>query len=360
MKEVKPIKWKAGQLSLLDQRKLPAVEVYLDLTGARDTARAIRSMVVRGAPAIGVTAAFGMAMEARRFRDGRILADFERAASILHAARPTAVNLAWALQRMREIVEGELQLGKEGKAGKATTAAKVAKRLEKEARAMLTEDVAVNRKLGGFGAKLVGRGGNVLTHCNAGALATAGFGTAIGVIRSSWESGRRFEVVATETRPFLQGARLTSFELKKLGIPVTLVTDGMVGHLMQSGRIGSVVVGTDRTAANGDVCNKIGTYQIAVLANRHGVPFYVAAPTSSIDLDCTTGAEIPIEERPEREVTHIGGRRVATEGISIFNPAFDVTPAELVTGIITEAGVVRGNYKVGLAKAVAKARRARA
>lgn len=356
MKEVKPILWKAGQLRLLDQRKLPATEVFLDLTGARDTAKAIRSMVVRGAPAIGVTAAFGMAMEARRFRDGQVEADFEKAAAILHAARPTAVNLAWALQRLRELVAAELA---GAKAGRSVKASKIAKAIEREAKAMMAEDVAVNRKMGAFGAKLVGKGGSVLTHCNAGALATAGFGTAVGVIRSSWEAGRRFDVVATETRPFLQGARLTSYEFKKLGIPVTLVTDGMVGHLMQTGRIGSIVVGTDRTAANGDVCNKIGTYQIAVLAKRHGVPFYVAAPTSSIDLDCATGAAIPIEERPTKEVTHIGNKRVATEGINIFNPAFDVTPAELVTGIVTEAGVVKGNYKVGLAKAVAKARRAR-
>ncbi len=350
MKEVEPIRWKSGRLWLLDQRKLPAREVYIELAGARDTARAIRSMVVRGAPAIGVTAAFGMAMEAARFRDGRIVEDFEKAAGVLNAARPTAVNLAWALQRMREVVEGELT---------GASAARVARRLAREARDMMAEDIAVNRALGAFGAKLVGRKGDVLTHCNAGALATAGFGTAVGVIRSSWEAGQRFEVVATETRPFLQGARLTSFELRKLGIPVTLVTDGMVGHLMQSGRIGSVVVGTDRTAANGDVANKIGTYQIAVLARRHGVPFYVAAPTSSIDLGCPSGAEIPIEERPENEVTHIGGKRVATEGVAVFNPAFDVTPAELVTGIITEAGVVTGDYQKGLARAVAKARRAR-
>lgn len=348
MKEVHPIVWKKNTLFLLDQRKLPATEVYLELKGVRDTALAIRNMVVRGAPAIGVTAAFGMAMEATRFRKGRLAADFERAATIMKDARPTAINLAWAVDRLAEIAQADIA---------ADNPTRLLRTLRGEARRMMSEDILANRTLGGFGGKLLK--GDVLTHCNAGALATAGYGTALGVIRSSWENGRRFGVVATETRPFLQGARLTSFELKKMGIPVTLVTDGMVGHLMQQGRIGSVVVGTDRTAANGDVANKIGTYQIAVLAHRHGVPFYVAAPTSSIDLNCATGLDIPIEERPTREVTHIGNRRVATEGIEIFNPAFDVTPAELVTAIVTEAGVVRGDYKKGLARAVAKAKKAR-
>ncbi len=222
----------------------------------------------------------------------------------------------------------------------------------------MAEDIDVNKRLGANGAKLVGRGGDVMTHCNAGALATAGFGTALGVIRSAWESGRRFGVVAGETRPFLQGARLTSWELRKMKIPVTLITDSMVGHVLKSGRVGSVVVGTDRTAANGDVANKIGTYNIAVLAERHGVPFYVAAPTSSIDLDCADGDAIPIEERDVGEVTHIGRKRVACEGIDVFNPAFDVTPADLVTAIITEEGVVKkGAYGKGLARAVARARK---
>jgi methylthioribose-1-phosphate isomerase len=210
--------------------------------------------------------------------------------------------------------------------------------------------------MGLAGASLLAKG-DVLTHCNAGALATAGYGTALGVIRAAWDKGRRFGVYATETRPFLQGARLTSWELVKLGIPVTLVTDGMVGALLASGRVGAIVVGTDRTAANGDVCNKIGTYTIAVLAKRHGVPFYVAAPTSSIDLDCPSGDAIPIEERGEKEVTHIGSKRVAARGVKVFHPAFDVTPAELVTAIVTEHGVVKGDYRRGLAKVVARARR---
>ncbi len=353
MAEVRPIRWRKGRLELLDQRKLPAREVVVELGGARDTARAIRSMVVRGAPAIGVTAAFGLVLASRRFRSGRLAEDFEKAAAILEAARPTAVNLHWAIVRLRETMQAQ----PDGVSVRALTRA-----LETEAKRIMADDIDVNRRLGAFGAKVVGRGGDVITHCNAGALATAGYGTAVGVIRSAWESGRRFRVFAGETRPFLQGARLTAWELKKLRIPVTLMTDGMTGHLLKSGRVGSVVVGTDRTAANGDVANKIGTYQIAVLADRHRVPFYVAAPTSSIDLDCANGDGIPIEERDPTEVTHIGGRRIAAEGVDVFNPAFDVTPAELVTGIITEEGLVRGDYRKGLARAVkkAEARRRRA
>ncbi|HXC52210.1 MAG TPA: S-methyl-5-thioribose-1-phosphate isomerase [Candidatus Limnocylindrales bacterium] len=345
---VEPISWKAGRLRLLDQRKLPHKETWIGLRGAADTARAIRDMVVRGAPAIGVTAAFGLALEARRFRAGRVLEDFEKAARILKEARPTAVNLAWAIERQRQALVAASSGGEE------PSPAAAARTLRTTAEDMFAADVAANRAMGAAGAPLLK--GDVLTHCNAGALATAGYGTALGVIRASWEKGRRFGVYATETRPFLQGARLTSWELVKLGIPVTLVTDGMVGALLASGRIGAIVVGTDRTAANGDVANKIGTYTIAVLAKRHGIPFYVAAPTSSIDLGCATGADIPIEERSEREVTHIGGKRIAARGVSVFHPAFDVTPAELVTAIFTESGVVEGDYKRGLARAVAEAR----
>ena len=349
MRDVEPIVWKGGRLRLLDQRKLPHVETHLELTGAADTARAIRDMVVRGAPAIGVTAAFGLALEAKRFRAGRVGADFERAAAVLHAARPTAVNLAWAIQRQRAALAA---------LGEDATPAAAQRTLRRAAEAMFAEDVAANRAMGAAGASLLKRG-DVMTHCNAGALATAGYGTALGVIRAAFEKGRRFGVFATETRPFLQGARLTSWELVKLGIPVTLITDGMVGAVLASGRVGAVVVGTDRTAANGDVANKIGTYTIAALAKRHGIPFYVAAPTSSIDLDCPSGAEIPIEERPENEVTHVGGKRIATRGVSVFNPAFDVTPAELVTAFVTESGVVKGDFGKGLAAAVAKAKKAR-
>jgi methylthioribose-1-phosphate isomerase len=344
---IEPIVWKGGRLLLLDQRKLPHTETYLELHGAADTARAIRTMVVRGAPAIGVTAAFGLALAADKFRAGRVTQDFEKAAATLQAARPTAVNLAWAIERQRRVLAA---------LGDGVTLARAARALRESAETMLAEDVAVNRAMGLAGASLLAKG-DVLTHCNAGALATAGYGTALGVIRAAWDKGRRFGVYATETRPFLQGARLTSWELVKLGIPVTLVTDGMVGALLASGRVGAIVVGTDRTAANGDVCNKIGTYTIAVLAKRHGVPFYVAAPTSSIDLDCPSGDAIPIEERGEKEVTHIGSKRVAARGVKVFHPAFDVTPAELVTAIVTEHGVVKGDYRRGLAKVVARARR---
>jgi methylthioribose-1-phosphate isomerase len=348
--EVRPIVWKDGALHLLDQRRLPREERYLVCRGARDTARAISEMVVRGAPAIGVTAAYGLAMEAARFRRGRACEDFAGAAETLIAARPTAVNLRWAVERLRALVASM---------GEDVEPSDVAKRLADEAERMHEEDIDVNRRMGTYGARLIGRRGDVVTHCNAGALATAGYGTALGVIRAAWESGRRFGVFATETRPYLQGARLTSWELTKLGIPVTLITDSMVGSLFQRGGVTAVVVGTDRTAANGDVANKIGTYQIAVLANRHGVPFYVAAPTSSIDLDCPEGSAIPIEERSAREVTHFGGKRVAAEGVQVFNPAFDVTPAELVTAIITEQGVVTGDLRRGLAAVVRKAEQAR-
>jgi len=348
--DVEPIVWKAGRLELLDQRKLPLKEAYIELYGARDTARAIRAMVVRGAPAIGVTAAFGLALEAGRFRRGHLSEDFERAAAVLSAARPTAVNLRWALERLRETAAA---------LGDGAAPARLAKALRSQALALYREDVAANRALGAAGARLLPRRGDLLTHCNAGALATAGYGTAIGVIRSAWDSGRRFGVYASETRPFLQGARLTAWELVKLRIPVTLITDGMAGAVLASGKVAAVVVGTDRTAANGDVANKIGTYTIAVLARRHGVPFYVAAPTSSIDLDCASGADIPIEERDAAEVTHVRGRRVAAEGVRVFNPAFDVTPAELVTAIVTEQGVVRGGDRKGLARVVAAAQRQR-
>jgi methylthioribose-1-phosphate isomerase len=347
-KEVRPIELVAGRLRLLDQRKLPSAERYVECRGAADTARAIRDMVVRGAPAIGVAAAYGVALAAKKFRPGRVYEDFEKAARMLLAARPTAVNLAWAVDRMREVVAEVL--ARSPNAAPRTVAA----RLMSEARAMLREDIDINRSIGRYGAPLLAPAEAVLTHCNAGALATGGYGTAVGVIRAAWEGGQRLRVFATETRPYLQGARLTAWEFRRLGIPVTLITDSMVGHLLQTVRIGAVVVGTDRTAANGDVANKIGTYQIAVLAQRHGVPFYVAAPTSSIDLECREGARIPIEERDPREVTHIAGRRVAAEGVDVFNPAFDVTPAELVTGIITEYGVVRGNYRTALERVVKK------
>jgi methylthioribose-1-phosphate isomerase len=348
--EVTPIRWERGRLLLLDQRRLPAEERYVVCAGASATARAIREMVVRGAPAIGVAAAYGLAAEAHRFRAGRVREDFTRAAETLAAARPTAVNLRWALERMRTVLDSMPA---------AVAPAEAARGLAGEAERIHGDDVDVNRRLAAHGARLLGDVGDVITHCNAGALATAGYGTALGVIRAAWESGRRFGVFATETRPYLQGARLTAWELTKLGIPVTLITDSMVGRLLQTGRIGAAIVGTDRTAANGDVANKVGTYQIAVLARLHGVPFYVAAPTSSIDLECRDGSAIPIEERDPREVTHLDGKRIAPEGVRVFNPAFDVTPAELVTAIVTEHGVVRGNFRRELPKVVKKGARRR-
>ncbi len=341
------MRYERGELLLLDQRKLPSVERMVRCRSAADTARAIRTMVVRGAPAIGVTAAYGLAVAAKRFRGGRVREDFDRAAAVLLAARPTAVNLAWAIERMRRVLA---TLPIDASPREAALA------LEREANAMLAADVETNRSLGRHGTALMPRRGGVLTHCNAGALATAGYGTAVGVIRAAFESGRKIEAFATETRPYLQGSRLTAWELTKLGIPVTLLTDSMVGRLFQSGRVGCVVVGTDRTAANGDVANKIGTYPIAVLARRHDIPFYVAAPTSSIDLDCSDGTRIPIEELDAREVTHVAGRRIAATGISVFNPAFDVTPADLVTAIITEHAIARAPYLRSLHSLVSKSR----
>ncbi len=278
-------------------------------------------MVVRGAPAIGVSAAFGMAMAAAGGDD------LQRAAAELKQARPTAVNLAWAVDRMLR-TSGDLTA---------------------EAERILTEDLEGNRAMGRFGAQLLGQDATVLTHCNAGALATAGYGTALGVIRAAVESGKRVAVFADETRPYLQGARLTAWELQRDGIDVTLITDNMSGHFFQQGTFDAVIVGADRIAANGDAANKIGTYTVAVLANAHGVPFYVAAPVSTIDPDCPTGAEIPIEERSAQEVTEIHGTRVAPEGIAVRHPAFDVTPARLITAIITERGVLRAPYGEAIA-----------
>jgi methylthioribose-1-phosphate isomerase len=302
---VQPIIWKGDRLDLLDQRLLPDQTVYLTCRTAAEVAQAIKDMVVRGAPAIGCAAAFGVVLSKGTPQSYEILAK----------SRPTAVNLFWALERMKK-----------------------AKDLKAEAEAIFAEDLAANRTLGKLGAELLPQGARVMTHCNAGALATAGYGTALGVIRSA--KSRGISVIACETRPYLQGARLTAYEMVQEGIPVTLVTDSMAGHLMSRGEIDAVIVGADRIAANGDVANKIGTYSIAVLAKRHGIPFYVAAPLSTFDLAIPDGSHIPIEERPAGEVTGYRGTRWAPEGVSVRNPAFDVTPAELVTGIICEKGVV--------------------
>lgn len=331
---VRTVEWNNGRVVMIDQRLLPAREVYRVYSTYPEVARAIKEMVIRGAPAIGVAAAMGIALGVRSLRREELRREFDRICRTFAATRPTAVNLFWAIERMRRVYA-------ENQNRDVETLRLV---LEREARAIHEEDVAANRSLGAHGAALIEDGTSVLTHCNAGALATAGYGTALGVIRAAIEAGKRISVYCTETRPFLQGARLTAWELKKDHIPVTLLTDSMVGHFMKAGAIDCVVVGTDRTAANGDVANKIGTYTVAVLAHRHGIPFYVAAPTSSIDLGCPRGSKIPIEERDSREVTHIFDRQIAPSGIKIANPAFDVTPHDLVTAIVTERGIARPPY----------------
>ncbi len=325
---VEPIRWTADTLHLLDQRRLPHEVTYVACHTAREVAVAIRDMVVRGAPAIGVSAAFGMALA---WKGGE---DLRSAADELRRARPTAVNLMWAVDRMLEA----RQRGAD---------------LVVEAQAMFDADVAANRRIGRFGAELLGNRATVLTHCNAGALATAGYGTALGVVRAAVESGKNIAVFADETRPYLQGARLTAWELQQEGIDVTLITDSMAGHFFQQGKFDAAVVGADRIAANGDTANKIGTYTVAVLANAHGVPFYVAAPMSTIDVSCPSGEGIPIEERSATEVIEILGRRMAPEGVAVRHPAFDVTPARLITAIITDRGVLRPPYSESIARAVA-------
>jgi methylthioribose-1-phosphate isomerase len=331
---VKTIEWKNDQVIMLDQRLLPHKEVTRVCRDYKEVAAAIRQMIIRGAPAIGVAAAMGVALGALKSRAKDFDQEFDEIVATLAKTRPTAVNLFWALQRMRQVYFENRDRGIE-----------TVKRLLKiEAQKIYKEDIAANKEMGKFGAELMADAKHVMTHCNAGALATAGYGTALGVIRALKESGKKFEVFVNETRPFLQGARLTAWELKKERIPATLITDNMAGYLMQMGRVDAVVVGCDRIAANGDVANKIGTYSIAVLARRHGIPFYVAGPTSSIDLNCPTGEDIPIEQRDPKEVSHIFGRALAPEGINIFNPAFDVTPQELISAIITEKGVILPPY----------------
>ncbi|NDU87911.1 MAG: S-methyl-5-thioribose-1-phosphate isomerase [Ferrovum sp.] len=331
--QVETLRWANGTLEMIDQRILPAIFKYIAYDSASSVAEGIRSMVVRGAPAIGVAAAYGVALEALRLQ-GASQADFangmESGFAVLAQSRPTAVNLFWGMERMRRVWAGM--------AGQDNYA--VAQRLLTEAHEILMEDVRINRAMGAHGAELLPDGARVLTHCNAGALATAGHGTALGVIRSAVEAGKRISVIADETRPFLQGARLTAWEMVQENIPVTLITDNMSGHMMSQSEVDAVVVGTDRVAGNGDVANKIGTYMVAVLAQRHGIPFYVACPLSTIDRSITSGAHIPIEERAADEVTGFRECQWAAQGVKVRNPAFDVTPAELVTALITEKGVV--------------------
>jgi methylthioribose-1-phosphate isomerase len=337
---VKTIEWTPNGVVMIDQTRLPREEVFVTCTDYRQVADAIRTMIIRGAPAIGVAAAMGVAIGVEKSDDPE--AEFDEICSTIAATRPTAVNLFWAIGRMKRVY-AEVQ-------GQAL--AWVRERLIREAQQMYIEDIAINEAIGRNGAGLVPDGKTVLTHCNAGALATAGYGTALGVIRAAVSAGKKVDVFADETRPFLQGARLTVWELTQDEIPATLITDNMAGHFLHSGRIGCVVVGADRIAGNGDVANKIGTYSVAVLAKENNVPFYVAAPISTLDLTLDSGEQIPIEQRAATEVTHLNGTPVAPDGIRVENPAFDVTPSRYVTAIITERGVARAPYEESLKKLV--------
>jgi methylthioribose-1-phosphate isomerase len=331
---------------MIDQRKLPVEEVYVRCRTAPEVARAIKTMVIRGAPAIGVAAAMGIAIGMRASAatgTQKFAAEFYRICELMAATRPTAVNLFWAIERMKRSFAAAAEAGE--------SVSQIKDRLDQESQAIHDDDVASCRAIGAFGAEVVPADAVILTHCNAGALATAGYGTALGVIRGAVEAGKRVTVLADETRPFLQGARLTAWELIRDGIETTVITDGMAGAIMRTGHIDLVVVGADRIAANGDTANKIGTYTVAVLAREHSIPFYVAAPLSTIDLDTPDGSGIPIEERSPREVTHLGGRQIAPAGALIRNPAFDVTPHHFIAGIITERGIFRAPYLESLKRA---------
>jgi methylthioribose-1-phosphate isomerase len=346
------VAWTDAGVVMIDQRKLPGKETYVICRTGAEVARAIKTMVIRGAPAIGVSAAYGLALEMRRNKSlgtRRFTVDFQKTCDLLAATRPTAVNLFWAIDRMRRAFADAAQAG--------GSVADIAARLAAEAHAIHDEDVESCRAIGRFGAEVVPNPARILTHCNAGALATAGYGTALGVVRGAVERGVPVEVFADETRPFLQGARLTAWELVRDGIPTTVIADNMAGALMRKGGVNFVVVGADRIAANGDFANKIGTYPVAVLAREHGVPFYVAAPLSTIDLATPDGGRIPIEERDRREVTHVGPTQLAPDGARVWNPAFDVTPGTLVTGIITERGIARAPFEASLQALFAAASR---
>jgi len=341
------VEWKGDSVVMIDQRKLPTTEVYVTCKTANDVAKAIKTMVIRGAPAIGVAAAMGIALGMQRSKASgtkQFATEFQKTCDLMAGTRPTAVNLFWAIDKMKRVFAEAAQGG--------GSVDEIKQRLVAEAQRIHDEDVANCRTMGAHGASLVPDTARILTHCNAGALATAGYGTALGVIRAAAGQGKKIAVLADETRPFLQGARLTAWELVKDGIPTTVITDNMAASMMRLGEVDLVVVGADRIAANGDVANKVGTYGVAVLAKEHGIPFYVAAPISTIDLDTTDGSGIPIEERPDREVTHVGTSRLTPEGASIRNPAFDVTPAKYVTAIVTERGIARAPYDVSLAALV--------
>jgi len=343
---IKTLEWTDAGVLFIDQTKLPTEEVYVTCKTYEEVADAIRTMIVRGAPAIGVAAAMGVALGALQSQAKTVPEferDFDTICNVLAGTRPTAVNLFWAIRRMRVKFE---QL-------RTLPVSDIKGELVAEAQRMHVEDIAANEAMGKHGAVLLPSSGGVLTHCNAGALATAGYGTALGVIRSAVASGKKIHVFADETRPFLQGSRLTAWELMKDGIPTTLIADNMAGAMMRLGKIDAVIVGADRIAANGDVANKIGTYSVAVLAKEHGIPFYVAAPISTVDLNTPDGSGIPIEQRASTEVTHLAGKQIAPDNVRVENPAFDVTPSKYVTAIITERGVARAPYQDSLADLVA-------
>jgi methylthioribose-1-phosphate isomerase len=338
---IKTVEWTDAGVRFIDQTKLPTEETYVTCKTYEEVADAIRTMIVRGAPALGVTAAMGVALGVRDSQATDIATlkrEFEHISEVIASTRPTAVNLFWGIRRMKDKFD-EVS---------AQPVAEIKNVLVREARQMLDEDIAANRAMGRHGAVLLPASGGILTHCNAGALATCGYGTALGVIRAAVDGGKKLHVFADETRPFLQGSRLTAWELMKDGIPTTVISDNMAGAMMRQGKIDSVVVGADRIAANGDVANKIGTYTVAVLAKEHGIPFYVAAPFSTVDLETPDGSKIPIERRSAKEVTHMAGRQIAPDGVGVENPAFDVTPHSYVTAIITERGVARAPYTESL------------
>jgi methylthioribose-1-phosphate isomerase len=334
---IETLEWTEEGVRFIDQTKLPTEETYVVSKTYEQVADAIRTMIVRGAPAIGVAAAMGIALAAKHSKAATtadLKRDLDHAGDVIGKTRPTAVNLFWAIRRMKEKFE-RLRI---------RPVEQIKQELIEEAKRIHAEDIAANQAMGRHGATLMPSSGGVLTHCNAGALATAGYGTALGVIRAAVEAGKKIHVYADETRPFLQGSRLTAWELMKDGIPTTVISDNMAGAIMKQGKIGAIVVGADRIAANGDVANKIGTYTVAVLAKENGIPFYVAAPISTVDLNCADGSKIPIEQRDVREVTHIAGRQMTPDGVSIENPAFDVTPAKYVAAIVTERGIAREPY----------------
>jgi methylthioribose-1-phosphate isomerase len=338
---IQTLEWTEQGVRFIDQTKLPTEETYVTCKTHEQVADVIRTMVVRGAPAIGVAAAMGIALgidNSKAETVGELKRELDQICEVIGKTRPTAVNLFWAIRRMQEKFERV----------RIRPVAQIKRELVEESKRMHAEDIAANQAMGRHGAALMPSEGGVLTHCNAGALATAGYGTALGVIRAAVEQGKKIHVYADETRPFLQGSRLTAWELMKDGIPTTVIADNMAGAMMKQGKIGAIVVGADRIAANGDVANKIGTYSVAVLAKENGIPFYVAAPISTVDMACPTGDQIPIEQRNVREVSHIAGKQMTPDGVSIENPAFDVTPGKYVSAIITERGLAREPYTESL------------